>query len=134
MTVFDEWFSRKLARRTGTLQTPITVEERFTKVYGPRADFAWVRLLGEPSQTFAYHCAVQWPQDPEAYNAAVLDAILDELLAMGIGRVVLHVRFTLEAIRWHEVDSNRQAFYHATRAAVRKILGLDTYPSNVEWE
>jgi len=102
------------------------------KVYGPRAAFAWVRMRGEPSSAFAYHSEATWPEDPEAYQSAVLDGILDEVLATDIGPLPLGVRFTLLEIRWHNVDSSRNAFYCASRAAARRILGRNSFPDNVD--
>jgi len=64
------------------------------------------------------------------YSTAVLDGILDEIFASGLGHVVANVKFTLEEIEWHDVDSCAVAFYHAARGAVREILGLDSYKNN----
>jgi hypothetical protein len=64
---------------------------------------------------------------------AVLDGILDELFTTGLGHIVARIDFVLESIEFHEVDSCAAAFYHASREAVREILGLDQFPSNVKW-
>lgn len=134
MTIFGEWFARKLARRPCSIREAKTVEEKFVKAYGPRGAFAWVRLKGEPAQAFGFRSLAAWPEQSEKYDEAVVDGILDELLASGLGQVTTKVLFTLEEIRWHDVDSSRQAFYSAARGAVQKILGLDKYPGNVTLE
>ncbi len=109
----------------------MTVEEKHIKIYGPRAEFGWVRMTGEPSAVFGYRSQVEWPEESGRFEAAVLDGILDELLAAGPGMVALNASFTLEAIKWHPVDSVPQAFYWAARAAARSILAPCELPGNV---
>jgi hypothetical protein len=133
MTVFEEWLGRKLARRACPIREPRTVEETFAKARGPRGDFAAVRMTREPGATFEYLCEAQWPEDPDRYNSAVVDGLLDELLATDLGPVALNVRFTLHAIQWHDVDSSPRAFYFAARAAARRIVGREEFPGNVIW-
>jgi hypothetical protein len=63
---------------------------------------------------------------------AILDGILDELFARDLGHIIAKIAFILESIEFHGVDSSATAFYHAARGAVREILGLDRFPTNVE--
>jgi hypothetical protein len=120
-TTFDDWFARKMARTTCAIREPRTVEEKFHRFLSARDDFAQILLRGEPSDTFEFRSKAEWPMQPELYNASVLDGILDELLATGLGNVVTNIRFVLTEIGWHDVYSSPNAFYQAARAATRKI-------------
>jgi hypothetical protein len=122
MTVFDEWLSRKMARNARTIRMARTVVEEFTRNYSTRNAFARIVLMGEPSDVFEFRSSARWPMEPELYNGEVLDGILDELLATGIGSVVTRIRCVLGEIGWHEVDSSPNAFYQAARAATRKLI------------
>jgi hypothetical protein len=64
MTVFDEWLSRKLSRPAWTIRQARTVEEKFSRVYGPRSAFARITLTGEPAEGFDFRSEVQWPAEP----------------------------------------------------------------------
>jgi hypothetical protein len=131
MSLFDEWLSRKLARRACTIRQSRTVEEEFTRAYSARNDFARIALTGEPSEEFEYRCEVRWPASAglEGYDRWVIDGLLDELLATGLGPAVIKVRFTLREIGWHEVYSSPNAFYQAARGAARKVVESNTnYP------
>jgi hypothetical protein len=132
MKLVDEWLARKLRKRRGTLRTAKTVEEKHVRIIGPKGEYGWLRMTGAPSSDFAYRSNVEWPggEVAEWYETAVLDGILDELLAAGPGMVVLDATFTLEAIKWHPVDSCPVAFYRAARAAIRGILSLHEIPGN----
>ncbi len=122
MGVFDEWLARKLKRGGNTLREHRTVEEEFSRCYGPRSAFAFIVLTGEPCETFEYCIEANWPIDAERSERAVLDGILDELLTDYSGYLVTNGRFTLHAIKYHHVDSSPAAFYQAARAAVKKIV------------
>ena len=122
MTIFDDWLSRKMARNARTIRETRTVDEVFRRNYSARNDFARIVLRGEPSNGFEFRSSAQWPMQPELYDGAVLDGILDELLATGIGSVVIRIRFVLGEIGWHDVDSSPNAFYQAARAATRKVI------------
>lgn len=134
MNSFDKWFSRKLDRVACTIRESRTVEEKYVKINGSKAEFAWLRLSAEPAASFDFRSLVRWPDQQDKHNLTIVDAIMDELLSTGVGQVVSKVRFTLTDIRWNETDSNRKAFYLAARAAVKKILALDEHPDNVKWE
>jgi hypothetical protein len=92
-----------------------------------------VYIRGEPAAEFSFTSVAQWPGSECDYTMAVLDGILDELFAVDLGHVPARVKFTLERIEWHDVDSSAVAFYHAARGAVREILGRDQYPGNIDY-
>jgi len=122
MTPFEEWLSRKLDRGGCTLRERRTVEEEFSRICGPRSMFAHIVLTGEPSDRFEYRSEAEWPTDRERGERAVLDGILDELLTDYSGYLVTKARFTLRAIKYHQVDSCPAAFYRAAREAAAKIV------------
>jgi len=129
MTVFDDWLLRKLSRPTGAIRQARTVDEKFSRIYGPRADFARITLTGEPGASFEYRSEAQWPAEPKKYDAAVVDGLLDELLAISLGPAITKVRFVLREIGWHDADSSPNAFYQAARIAARKVIaGNILYP------
>ncbi|HTU89193.1 MAG TPA: hypothetical protein VMF69_03765 [Gemmataceae bacterium] len=129
MTVFDDWLSRKLSRPAWTIRQERTVEEKFSRICGPHMAFARIILTGEPGESFDFRSVVQWPAEPQRYDAAVVDGLLDELLATNLGPAIMKVRFVLREIGWHEVDSSPNAFYQAARIAVRKVIeGNIVYP------
>src|SRR5262245_23054425 len=111
MNWFEDWYRRKLARPTTTIRGGTSVEAKFVKIYGPRCAYARIVLAAEPSQEFEFRSEVTWPVDPDPFNAAVVDGILDELLASDLGRIASRVRFILRDIGWHDVDSSPLAFY-----------------------
>jgi hypothetical protein len=122
MTVFEEWLSRKLERGGCALRERRTVEKEHSRILGPRSVFAQVVLTGEPNDLFEYRSEAKWPTDGERCEAAVLDGILDELLADSSGYLVTKGRFTLRAIKFHPVGSCPAACYRAAREATREIL------------
>jgi hypothetical protein len=131
MTIFDEWLARKVSRPTLTVRKARTVEETFTRILGPRSAFARITLSGEPAACFEFHSEAVWPHEMQEYDAAVVDGLLDELLATDLGPVVTRIRFVLREIGWHDVDSSPNAFYQVARMAARKIVeGNTLYP----WE
>src|SRR5438132_412075 len=122
MTAFEEWLSRKLARGGCRLRERRTISEEYRRNYGPRSAYAHIVLTGEPSESFEYHSHAEWPSDGDRSETAVLDGILDELLTDYSGYVITKARFTLHAIKYHQVDSSPAAFYRAARVAVSKIV------------
>lgn len=129
----EEWFSRKRERPQLSITESRTARFKFTRALGPRGQFAVVYIRGDPAAEFSFTSVAEWPGPKCDYTVAVLDGILDELFAMGIGHVPARVQFTLEKIEWHDVDSCGVAFYHAARGAVREILGCDQYPGNIDY-
>jgi hypothetical protein len=129
----DEWFRRKTNRPLLSIKKSRKSRFKYTRALGARGHFAVVRIHGEPASEFAFESHATWPNPRDDYTHAVLDGILDELYASGLGHIVAKVHFTLEAIEWHDVDSCAIAFYHAARGAAREILGLDSFNDyNVE--
>ena len=129
----DDWLSRKRKRPQLSIRDLRTVRFQFMRPLGPRGEFAVVYMRGEPAAEFSFTSVAEW-QGPESdYTLAVLDGILDELLAVDLGPIPARVQFTLEKIEWHDVDSCAVAFYHAARGAVREILGRDEYPGNIDY-
>jgi hypothetical protein len=90
-------------------------------------------MRGEPASEFSFDSVAEWPEAKCDYTVAVLDGILDELFATELGYIPALVKFTLEKIEWHDVDSSAVAFYHAARGAVREILDRDVYPGNIDY-
>ena len=128
---FDEWLARKHSRRLCSIREGRTVTVKHARQLGPRGEFAVVQLRGDPADEFKFDSHAAWPTAQMNHTTAVLDGILDELFATGLGRVPANIHFTLMAIEWHDVDSCANAFYHAARQAVREILGLETYNYNI---
>jgi hypothetical protein len=129
----EEWLSRKRDRPQLPIREVRAARFKFTRPLGPRGQFAVVYLRGEPAAEFSFTSVAEWPEPTCDYNVAVLDGILDELFATDLGHVPALVKFTLEKIEWHHVDSCAVAFYHAARGAVREILGRDQYPGNIDY-
>lgn len=133
MNFLDDWLARKRARWFVSIRERRTSEFRCRKHLGPRSQFAGVRLEGRPADSFTFQSEATWPNSNCDYTLAVLDGILDELFATGIGHIVAKIDFLLESIEFHEVDTCAAAFYLAARGAVREIHGLDRFPTNVDW-
>jgi hypothetical protein len=130
----EDWLARKSKRPQVSICKARSARFKFKRALGPRGQFAVVHLCGEPATAFAFTSAAQWPSKDDDYTVAVLDGILDELLAVDLGHVAGRVHFTLQEIEWHDVDSSAVAFYHAARGAVREILGRDEMPGNIDYQ
>lgn len=130
-TYLDDWLSRKHNRPHLTIREARTSHFKYSQWLGSRSHFAVVYLRGEPAQDFTFRSHADWPEPKCDYTIAVLDGILDELLANDLGGVIAGIHFILESIEWHDVDSCEIAYYRAARGAVRDILGRDRYPTNV---
>ena len=129
----EDWLSRKQKRPHLSIREKRASRFNFTRALGPRGQFAVVYMRGEPAAEFAFTSVAEWPGPKFDYTLAVLDGILDELFAVDLEHVAARVKFTLEKIEWHDVDSSAVAFYHAARGAVREILGRDQYPGNIDY-
>lgn len=133
MHYLEEWLSRKCERPQVSICEMRSTRFKFTRILGPKGQFAVVYLRGEPAGAFAFASVAEWPSPESDYTTAVLDGILDEVFAVDLGHVAARVQFTLEKIEWHDVDSCATAFYHAARGAVREILGRDHFHSNIDY-
>jgi hypothetical protein len=107
------------------LSAPITVIGERMKPFGPRAEFAKVKLTARPSDSFEVidrvaekneleKLGVGWP-DP------VIFGLLDVLIFAKSGSLY-KVCIVLEEAWYHDIDSSSWAFRHAGRAAGRRIV------------
>ena len=133
MHYLEDWLARKRERPQLSTREKRSARFKFTRALGPRGQFAVVYLRGEPATEFTFTSVAEWSGPNCDYTIAVLDGILDELFAVDLGHVPARVKFTLERIEWHDVDSCAVAFYRAARGAVREILGRDQYPGNIDY-
>jgi hypothetical protein len=133
MNYLDHWLARKSSLTQISIRENRSARFRFMRALGPRGQFAVVYLLGEPAEEFGFTSIADWPSSECDYTTAVLDGILDELFATDLGHIPARVKFTLERIEWHDVDSCAVAFYNAARGAVRDILGRDWYSDNIDY-
>jgi hypothetical protein len=134
MHYLEEWLARKRDCPLLSIREKRSARFKFARPLGPHGQFAVVYLRGEPGGAFAFESIAEWPGPECDYTSAVLDGILDELFATGLGHVLAKVHFTLEKIEWHDVDSCAVAFYYAARGAVREVLGADKYPGNIDYQ
>src|SRR5438874_12335239 len=117
-TYLDKWITRKRARQFLSIRETRCSRFKYAHQFGPRGHFAVILLRGEPANAFAFESLATWPDPRDDYTTAVLDGILDELFASGVGHVVANVHFVLEAIEFHPVDSCDAAYYLAARGSV----------------
>lgn len=122
MNQLEEWFKVKLERLKGSLNAPVLVEGKMQRIYGPRADFAYVTLYLEPSTVFSYHDEVEWPADEERCSPAVMEGVIDGLICSFQEYWYINIKVTLKEIKYHPVDSNPRAFYKAARNAIEKLV------------
>lgn len=128
----NDWLKKKLERRGWSIKEPKTIGAKYFRALGPRAEEAEVVIYAEPSDSFEFKSEVDWPEKSEEYNAAVLEGLLDETLATDFGPNIRNVSFTLKSIVWHEIYSNRRAFYHAARKAVIDITEKEHFYNNID--
>lgn len=122
MNQLEEWFKGKLEKPKGSINAPVTVEGKMQRIYGGRADFAYVTLYLEPSTEFSYHSEVKWPADEERCNPAVMEGVLDGLIFSFQECWHTNIKVILKEIKCHPVDSNPVAFYKAARNAIEKLV------------
>jgi hypothetical protein len=107
------------------LSVPITVVGERMKPFGPKSEFAKVKLTTRPSDLFDVidrvaekneleKLGVGWP-DPAIFG------LLDVLMFTKSGPLY-KVSIVLEEVWYHEVDSSWWAFRYAGRAAGRQIV------------
>lgn len=118
----EEWFRAKLERPKGSLNSPVTVEGKMQRIYGPRADFAYVTLYLEPSDEFSYCDEAEWPADAERCRPAVMEGVIDVLTSSFQEYWYINVKVTLKEIKYHPVDSSPRSFYKAARNAIEKLV------------
>ncbi|WP_041324806.1 hypothetical protein [Saccharophagus degradans] len=117
----NEWFENKIRRPKGSLNSPVSVEGKMQRIYGPRADFAYVTLYLEPADEFSYIDEAEWPADQERCSPAVMEGVLDGLISSFQEYWYINVKVTLKEIKYHPVDSSPRSFYKASRNAIEKL-------------
>lgn len=117
-----EWFKVKLERPKGSLNCPVAAEGKMQRIYGPRADFAYVSLYLEPSDEFLYIDEAEWPADEERCSLAVMEGVIDALTGSFQEYWYINVKVTLKEIKYHPVDSSPRSFYKAARNAIEKLV------------
>jgi hypothetical protein len=132
MEVFSEWLTRKLDQGLG-LHAPRTAEGVYDQTCSPRWLYARVMLAAHPAPRFDFRSEAVWPDDKqiryqqdaatdaERCEEAVLDGVLDELLAGESGDAITRVRLTLLEVECRK-QSPPSAFYQAARSAIRRIV------------
>ena len=115
----DNYLDSKKALGWRGINAPITVEEKFVKVTGPRALFGWVKVSAQPADSFSYHSKVKWPSDN--YDQAIFLGLFDVLLSRDM-YPILGLSLEIEEIKWHEIDSCYFGYYQAARKAALEIV------------
>lgn len=128
-SLFYSWLERKLDRHFLVLGTPRTITEKYNRHTGPRFIYGELTLSAIPAPTFGFSSKVTWPSDEDNYDVCVLEGIIDTLLCAG-APYILGATFVLEQIKWHEVDSCGNGYYHAARQATEKIIGKGELSGN----
>ena len=123
---FEAWLDRKLQGRRWRLVKPMRVTREWRRIYGPRGAYARVTISAEPADVFSFSAEGAWRNDDDRqeYEPYVLDGIAHFLVA-GAREPVLGLRLTLESTDVHDVDSNGNAFFEATKEALQLILRGD---------
>ncbi len=128
----QRWIARKFSRYPMRLREMASATSCFQLHTGPRCIFGEVTISAIPFKAFSFASCVVWPAGGN-YEECVLDGILDVLVSADF-HPVWGVKFTLEKIGWHPVDSVPMGYYFAARDATRKILRLDEENRNVMQE
>jgi hypothetical protein len=135
MTAFEDWFRRKTTARTVGIREAREVAFTHKRALGPRGEFGGITLRVEPAESFLFESKAVWPESEvaAAYVESVLDGVIDELLARDVEPYVTKLRVTVLSVEWHAIDSCQRAFYFAARGAIRRGLGLEGGPVNIDW-
>jgi elongation factor G len=104
------------------------VEAEYThkKVYGPKGEFAAVKLVVEPNEPgkgYQFESKVVGGAVPEEYLPGV-EKGLESVLSSGVvaGFPVVDVKVELIDGKYHDIDSSARAFEIASRVAFREAL------------
>jgi hypothetical protein len=119
------WAESLSSQPSRTLSAVVTVVGERMKPFGPKSEFAKVKLTARPADSFEVinrvaekneleKLGVDWP-DP------VIFGLLDVLMFAKSGPL-FKVCIVLEEVWYHEADSSWLAFRHAGRAAARQII------------
>ncbi len=120
--IFHQWLNRKLSNQYWVLGESRTVSEKYDLNVGPRHIYGEIELTATPTQSFQFTSNATWPSVDSNYELYVLDGILDVLLASNTS-FILGATFVLEQIKYHDVYSCANGYYHAARLATEKIIG-----------
>jgi len=124
-SALQSWFNRKLHARRLRLCEERLITERYSKIYGPGADFGVVTLAAHAADEFTFSSCAVWPAE-DNFEDAVLDGVLDALFCARYDAIVSGVAITLAAIEWCDVDSTRVGYYHAAKTATISIIQRNT--------
>jgi len=102
------------------------VEYTHKKVYGPKGEFAAVKLVVEPNEPgkgYDFKSKVVGGVVPEEYIPGI-EKGLESVLSSGVvaGFPVVDVKVELIDGKYHDIDSSARAFEIASRAAFREAL------------
>lgn len=119
------------------LSASITVVGERMKPFGPKSEFARVKLTVQPSDSFEVIDRVAERNELEKLGVGWPDSaifgMLDVLMFTKSGPLY-KICVVLEEVWYHEVDSSWWAFRHAGRAAGRRIVDAiddDSHESQV---
>jgi translation elongation factor EF-G len=104
------------------------VEHTHKKIFGPKGEFAAIRLVVEPNEPgkgYQFECKASGNALPTEYLPGI-EKGLDSVLACGVtaGFPVVDVKVQVIDGKYHDVDSSPRAFEIAARAAFRDGLAL----------
>jgi len=116
---FDDYLESKKALGWRAINSPITVEEKFIKITGPRALFGWVKISAQPADSFSYISRAKWPSD--SYDKAIFLGLFDVLVSQDM-HPIFGLSIEVEEIKWHEIDSCYFGYYQAARKAALNIV------------
>ena len=136
MQTIRDWFLRKTGGPIASLREVTRATEEWKRSTG-RLHYAQITLVAYPAQSFEFASAeAAWSSEEvkSEFEHYVLDGIVSELLA-NPGPPALGVRIVVESTVVHEVDSNGNAFYQASKRATAKLLEGTTgqYRGNCTW-
>jgi hypothetical protein len=121
----DLWDEEWRKQQSIALPKPISVIGERDRHFGPKSEFARIRLTAYPAQDFEVEDRVTEKADLEKLNVGWPDCaifgLLDELM-LAEPSPLYKIRLVLEEAWYHEAGSSRNAFRQAGRDAGRKIL------------
>ena len=123
-------------QRSRLLPVPITVVGKRIKAFGPKGEFATIKLTARPSDSFEVIDRVAEKHELEKLGVGWPDSaifgLLDVLMFTKLGPLY-KVSVVLEEAAYHDVDSSWSAFRLAGSDAGRKIIeAIDSHPHGSE--
>jgi hypothetical protein len=119
------WAEGWLKRSSMLLSEPISVTGEREKHFGPKSEFAKVKMTVYPSSALEIIDASAESVELEKLGVGWPDSAifgLLDVLMLAESNPLYKVRVVLETDAYHDVDSSWNAFRHAGRDAGRKIL------------